>query len=402
MQKNQALYKRASSCMPWGTQTNAKRLQPGLADVMPAFIERAAGCRLWDVDGREFIDYRSALGPIILGYCHPQVDAAVREQMKKGVLFSMASPIELQAAEAIMENVPWLEQIRFMKTGADACTSCVRLARAYTGREDILTCGYHGYHDIFALNWPNPGVPNAIRETVHEVAFNDLEAVDRIFNDHGETLAAAIVVPDDWGVERGGAFLKRLRQHCDKAGTLLVFDEVLTGFRLGLAGAQEYYGVTPDLAAYAKAMANGYPVSAFAGKREFMSVLEETIITTTYAGETLSLAACCATMKIMREEGVQQHIFAMGRRLRDGFDEILRESGLPIQAAGTAPVPYLHFCSGDKQQDQILKDRLFSSLFERGVFPNDVWLINHAHQNADIDQTLDMFRKSVASLVLQR
>ncbi|MFQ5752537.1 MAG: aminotransferase class III-fold pyridoxal phosphate-dependent enzyme, partial [bacterium] len=153
--KNAKHYQKALRRIPWATQTNAKRWYPDEVKFMPPFIKRAKGCRLWDLDDREYIDYRCALGPIILGYGYPEVETAVREQMKSGVLFSMASPIELETAEAIIENVPWLEQIRFMKTGADACSSCVRLARAYTRRDHILTSGYHGYHDWFVLNWPN-------------------------------------------------------------------------------------------------------------------------------------------------------------------------------------------------------------------------------------------------------
>lgn len=390
-------FEQARQRIPWATQTNAKRLKPEWGDAMPPFIQRASGCRLWDLDGREFIDFRCALGPIILGYCYPAVDIAVQQQMRDGVLFSMASPIELQAAEAICANVPWLEQIRFMKTGADACSACVRLARAYTGRDHILTSGYHGYHDWFALNWPNPGVPDALRSFVHEISYNDIAAVDRVFEAHGDRLAAAIVEPYDWNEQVGDEFLRHLRQKCDATGTLLIFDEVLTGFRLARGGAQAYFGVTPDLAAFAKAMANGYPVSAFAGKAEFMRQLDHTIITTTYAGETLSLAASIATMQVMRDEPVHEHIFKLGERLRAGFAEIIRETGAPAHAGGLPPAPFIHF-DGESLAAQPHLNRLFAQLFARGIFPGERWFINYSHQPADIEQALEAVRAAMREL----
>ncbi len=392
-------FQQALAFMPWATQTNAKRWRPEWGEAMPPFIQRARGCRLWDLDGREYIDYRCALGPIILGYCHPVVDAEVRQQMQKGTLFSMASPIELETAQAILQNVPWIEQIRFMKTGADACASCVRLARSYTGRDHILTSGYHGYQDWFTANWPHSGVPVALRQFVHEIAYGDLDAVEQVFSQFGNHLAAAIVVPYEWNEDVRKDYLELLRQKCDEYGALLIFDEVLTGFRLARGGARDYFGVTPDLAAYAKAMANGYPVSAFAGKKPYMQMLEKTIITTTYAGETLSLAASKATMKVMQNEPVHEHIFAMGRRLQHGFAETIRETGAPAHAAGLPPAPFIQFDLGEDEENLSWQNQLFSRLFELGIFPNERWFINYAHRESDIDQTLEKLRIALKEML---
>ncbi len=397
--KNARHYKKAMGVIPWATQTNAKRLQFQWGESMPPFIKRAQGCRIWDLDDREYIDFRCALGPIILGYQHPSVDDAVRRQMTNGVLFSMASPIELEAAEAFVQNVPWVEQIRFMKTGADACTACTRLARAYTGREHILTSGYHGYHDCFALAWPNHGAPQALRDYVHEINYSDLEAVNSTFEKFGSQLAAAIVAPYEWNEDTGEEYLRLLRAKCDAYGVLLIFDEVLTGFRIARGGAQEYYGLTPDLAAFAKAMANGYPISAFAGKREFMQTLKKTIITTTYAGETLSLAASKATMEVMRTEPVHEHITKLGKRLRSGFSEIIRETGAPAFAAGLPPAPYIQFDLDDSKKNTAWQDSLFAELFAMGIFPSERWFINYSHKPEDIDQTLDAVRRAMLKLV---
>jgi len=391
--RTQKYHEAALHRIPWATQTNAKRLKPEWPD-MPPFIKHAKGCRIWDLDNREYIDYRCALGPIILGYQYKQVDDAVRAQMNKGVIFSMASPIELETADAVIKNVPWIEQIRFMKTGADACTACIRLARSYTGRDHILSSGYHGFHDWFAVNWSNAGVPAALKDYVHEVAYGDIAGVERIFAEHGNQLAAAIVEPYDWNEVVAMDYLRRLRELCDAHGTLLIFDEVLTGFRLARGGAQEYFGITPDLAAFAKAIANGYPLSAFAGKREYMQTLEKMIITLTHGGETLSLAACKATMEMMQNEPVHEHVFAMGKRLRDGFAEIIKETGIPAQASGVEPAPFIKFATGDEANDKKVKDRLFTRFFAKGIFANDRWFINYSHRESDIDETLDKIREA--------
>ncbi len=396
--KHEKHYQKAKELIPWGTQTHAKRLTEGCEETMPPFIQKAYGCHMWDLDGKEYIDFRCSLGPIILGYRYPKVDAAVRKQMENGSVFSMASPLEVEAAEAIMENLPWLEQIRFMKTGADACTCCTRLARTFTGRDHIFTTGYHGYHDVYALEWPNPGVPNCIRDTVHHGIYNDIENAEKLFHEYGDQMAAAIVVPFEWRKETCGDWLVRLRQLCDQYGALLIFDEVLTGFRLAHGGAREYYGVTPDLAAYAKAISNGYPVSAYAGKREYMQTLENTIITTTYAGETLSLAACIAVMDIMKNEPVNDHINAMGRKLRQGFDAIFSESDFPAETKGLDMAPFIEFKLSSDKENTEMRNKLFVRLYDRGVFANDSWFINYSHQSEDIEYTIDQMRQSVREL----
>ena len=388
--------------MPWGTQTNAKR--PGaFADVMPLYIERAEGCRMQDVDGRWWLDYRSALGPIVLGYRHPVVDDAVRAQMEKGVLFSMASPLELTVAEQMAALIPGLEQVRFMKTGNDANSACVRLARAYTGREHIATCGYHGYGDWFASgkgeapSW-NPregnGVPAALDDLVTRLPYGDLEAVERLFEEQGDRLAAVITVPYDWNEVVARDFIHLLRRRTEEHGAVLIFDQVLTGFRLALGGAQEYLEVIPDLSTYAKAMANGYPVAAFGGRREFMQALERVVITSTYAGETLSLAAASATLSIMEKEPVIEHIWAMGERLKRGFDAAAEELGLSARSFGLPPAVQFRF-SGEDEVDQRAGEVFFRELYLRGIFAARPFLMNYAHKEADVDETISAMAVSL-------
>ena len=395
--ENSKHLQRALRTIPWGTQTNAKRHERDGMEERPAFIKRAKGCRMWDLDGREFIDYRAALGPIILGYCHEPVDAAVRAQMELGTLFSMASPIEAEAAESILATIGWADQIRFMKTGADVCTCCLRLARSRTGRDHMMTIGYHGYHDWFAFDWPKPGVPESLRQYIHPVAYGDKEAASRVIAEHGSDMAAVVTIPMEWHMDPDPGFLQHLRQLCDASGAALIFDEVLTGFRLGKAGAVEAFGITPDMAGFAKGMANGYPLSAYAGKREWMETLNQTIITTTYAGETLSLAASMAVMDIFNREPVHEYIRTQGAQLRRGFEEIFQENGFPATTIGVDQGAVIDFSKAGKDAES-LNRRPFNKLYSKGIFANQQWFITYTHQPADIGQTLDAMRQSIKEI----
>ena len=395
--KNQAAFDRALQRIPWATQTNAKRHDSDGATRRPQFIERAKGCRMWDLDGKEYIDFRAALGPITLGYQHPEVDAAVRQQMERGTLFSMSSPLEYEAAESLLQTIGWADKIRFMKTGADVNACCLRLARSYTGRDHLLTSGYHGYQDWFTLGWGNPGIPESLNHYVHSIDYADVDAIDRVFDKHGHELAAVVVVPVEWWREPSQEYLQVLRAKCDEYGTLLIFDEVLTGFRIAKGGAEEYFGITPDLAGYAKGMANGYPLSAFAGKSEYMDTLDRTTITTTYAGETLSLAAGIKVMEILNREPVIEHLFTMGERLRAGFDTIFREADFPAETVGLAPAITIRF-EDEVDLHSPLRARLFDQLYDKGIFANKEWLISYAHQPSDIDETLEKMRESVKTV----
>ena len=399
-----SLFQRARDRMPWGTQTNAKR--PVEALGMPPFFDRAEGCRLRTPEGDWYIDYRSALGPILLGYKHPDVDAAVRAQMDRGVLFSMASPIELEVAERLVQAVPSLEQVRFMKTGNDANTCAVRLARAFTGRDHLVTCGYHGYGDWFAcgtgaaasvVTSEVTGVPKALDALVTRVAYGDVETLERVFAERGHEIAAFLTVPYDWGDTVATDFIQRARELTEHHGNLLVFDEVLTGFRLARGGAQEYFGVVPDLSTYAKALANGYPLSAYGGRRDVMETLYRVTLTTTTAGDTLSLAAAAATLDVIEREPVIEHIWAMGTRLRDGFGAAAHRHGLEAHSYGLPPAVQFRFSTDEalEAQAQAVFER---ALYQRGIFASHPFLLNYAHQEADIDETLVAMDAALAAV----
>lgn len=390
MRPSDKQYEEALKLIPWGTQTNAKRPYPAFEETMPKFIERGKGCRLWDMEGKEYIDFRLALGPVTLGYCYDEVDEAVRAQLAKGVLFSMASPIELECARLVHQMVPNAEMVRFMKTGEDANLSNIRIARAYTKRDIILMSGYHGYPDWFATeDSPNNGVPEFMKEYVKIIPWGNREEAERLINTYGERVACVIAIPYDFNEDTSGDYIRFLRAKTREFGILLVMDEVLTGFRLAKGGAQEYFGVEPDLASYAKAIANGFPLSTYVGKKEYMETLYRFKMTTTYAGEALSMAAAVATMKIMQREDVHGHIRAMGERLMAGFNRIAREVGVEGRAVGMPVAPFLKFISSDPTFHSRLEFLWHRELYREGIFINPRWFISYSHKAADIDEAVE-------------
>ncbi len=391
------LFERALDLIPSGSQTNAKRYDPSMGSALPHFIDRADGCRIYDVDGREYIDYRSALGPIILGYNHPAVQTAVMEQLQKGVLFSMSSPIELELAERLVALIPGLEQVRYLKSGNEVNHVAIRLARAYTGRDTIVTCGYHGHGDWFSCgegksmpwSWPREGngVPEALDRYVFRVPYGDIDALETVFSERGHEIAGMMTVAYDWNENVAHDFVKRARELTSQHGAALIFDQILTGFRLGLAGAQEYFGVIPDLTTYGKAIANGFPLAVVGGKREFMKMFEKCMITTTHAGETLSIAAGLATLKVLEEEPVLEHITAVGTRLQEGFDFLAAAAGLDARSYGLPMAVQFRFAD-NPDTDGVARQNFFKALLSEGIFPSSPFLMNYAHSDADVAATL--------------
>ncbi|MEX1139540.1 MAG: aminotransferase class III-fold pyridoxal phosphate-dependent enzyme [Bacteroidota bacterium] len=389
-------FQEALKLIPWGTQTNAKRPYPAFDETMPKYIVRGKGCRVWDMEGKEYIDYRLALGPVTLGYCYDEVDDAVRRQMQNGVLFSMASPLELDLARLVHEVIPNAEMVRFMKTGEDANLSNIRIARAHTKRDMILTSGYHGYPDWFAVEEsPTNGVPKMLQDYVKVIPWGNLEEAERLIRTYNERIACVISIPYDMNEDTSGSYIKHLRKLTKEYGILLVIDEVWTGFRLALGGAQEFFGVDADLASYAKAMANGYPISTYVGKSKYLSELNHFKMTTTYAGETLSTAAAIATISIMKREPVHKHLYSMGKRLMDGFNAIAKELGVEGYAAGLPVSSYLKFNTSDPLYNSRLEYLWFRELFREGIFVILRWFICYSHQEADIDLTIERARKAL-------
>ncbi|MEO7767188.1 MAG: aminotransferase class III-fold pyridoxal phosphate-dependent enzyme, partial [Ferruginibacter sp.] len=296
------LYERALPIMNPVTQTLAKGPGQYINGIAPKYLKKGKGARVWDVDGNEYLDYNMAIGPVSLGYCYPKVDEAIVAQLKDGITFSMMHELEVVFAELIHIIIPNAESIRISKTGTDVTSAAVRVARAFTGRKKVLCCGYHGWHDWYiAVTSRSSGIPEEIKELSATFDYNDIESVKLALD---EDTACVILEPFVFEAPKND-FLHQLKAVCEANGTLLIFDEMWTGFRIALGGAQEFFDVLPDLACYSKAFANGMPISFLTGRSDVMSLFnEEVFFFTTFGGETLSLAAAIATIHEMIDKDV--------------------------------------------------------------------------------------------------
>jgi glutamate-1-semialdehyde 2,1-aminomutase len=390
--------RRAKATMPSASQTYSKSYRYYCEGAAPAFIERGEGCRLWDVDGNSYIDYLLALGPITLGYADPAVDEAIKRQLRKGIVFSQPSPLEVELAEVIVDIVPSAELVRFVKNGSDATSAAVRLARAYTGRDVVLSCGYHGMQDWYiGSSENNLGVPQAVQDLIETFPFNDIAALEAALDRHDGAVAAVIMEPLRTEEPLPG-YLAKVRELTTKRGVVLIFDEVVTGFRVALGGAQSRYGVTPDLTALGKGMANGMPLSAVVGRAEIMQLADQgAFISLTFGGETLSLAAALATIEELKRRDVFRHTWALGERLQRGMqDAVERTSAGDIaKVAGTQIMPALFFkACGNATANDVLS--LFQQeLAARGVLFLGVNYLCASHTEDDIDYTIGVFTEAL-------
>jgi glutamate-1-semialdehyde aminotransferase len=394
--ESDALYARALGLIPAVTQTLAKGPGQWVRGVAPKYLARGKGSRVFDVDGNEYIDYQMAVGPLSLGYAYPRVDEAIRAQLEDGITFSLMHPLEVEVAELVHELVPCAESVRFSKTGCDVTTAAVRLARAFTGRDKVLCCGYHGWHDWYiGVTDRAAGIPEATKELTFTFPYNDLAALEAALDDD---TACVILEPTTFEAPKAG-FLEGLKDACRRSGALLVFDEMWTGFRMALGGAQEYFGVTPDLACFSKAVANGMPLSILAGRRDVMSLLEQDVFFfTTFGGEALSLAAAKATILEMRERGVPARLAALGERLRTGVTGILSglgETRVRLQGYDCRTLVGFAPEAGNPLE---LRSFLQQELVRRGILWNGFHTMSFSHSEADIDHTLDAYREALPLL----
>jgi len=397
--KSEEMYERACRIIPGGSQTLSKRPDPGLRGIHPIFFERGRGSHVWDVDGNEFIDYVLALGPMTLGYCYPRVQQAVKKQLDKGTIFSGPHPLEVEVAEKMIEMIPCAEMVRFGKNGVDATAALVRIARTYTGRDLIVHHGYHGWHNWYMAERKEPGIPVAYQSLIYRFEYGDLASLEKIMDQHGENVAIVLMEPCH-GEDPPPGFLESCREIAHKHGAVFAFDEVVTGFRLANGGAQERYGVTPDLAAFGKALANGHPISAFLGKKEIMQAGTPMTCSMTFGGECSSLAAASATISVYRDEPVVEHIFAMGERLKEGVKRAFERSGIAGETKGLGPMSQINLLEPDDKLRREMLRFLMQETAKRGVYtrPTYAKLISYSHSEEDIDHTIAVFEESLTLL----
>jgi glutamate-1-semialdehyde aminotransferase len=398
--RSNQLFERSIGLIPAGTQTLAKGPGQWIRGVAPKYLARGKGSHVWDVDGNEFIDLNMGIGPISLGYAYPVVDDAIRAQLADGITFSLTHPLEVEVAELVREVVPGAESVRYSKTGCDVTTAAVRLARAFTGRSKVLSCGYHGWHDWYiAVTDRNAGIPAAVRDLSYTIQYNDLTSVEEALD---EDVACVILEPTVFEAPKPG-FLQGLADLCKKNGSLLVFDEMWTGFRIAVGGAQGFFGVRADLACFSKAIANGMPLSVLTGRRDVMRLLDKDVFFfTTFGGEALSLAAARATIAEMRDKRVPEHLARQGKKLKDGYNALARELGI---AAATSCVGYEYrslvtfTAPADAGTNPLeMKSLVQQEMLARGVLWGGFHTMCFSHSDADMEHILAAYRDVLPTL----
>lgn len=396
-EKSEALLAREVKVSPLAAQTFSKSYRYFCRGIAPSYMDHGEGCYIYDVDGNKFIDFMCALGPITIGYNDPDVNAAVINQVNKFASGSLQSELEVELAEKLCEIIPCAEMVRFVKNGGDATTAAIRLARAFTGREVVLMSGYHGMHDwSIGASSNNKGVPKAVCELTKNFIYNDLADLEKKLQEN--EVAAVILEPIQSNGPHEG-YLEGVKELTHKYGAILVFDEVVSGFHYALGGAQEVFGVSPDLVAFGKGMGNGYPISAVAGRKELLEQIEQGVfISTTFGGDSIAMAASLATLKKLEQPGFYDHILKIGTMLRNGIQEridkydlndILSVSGMPAHCGvafeGHGALSYLDIQSVYSQ-----------TMIQNGILVFAIYFLNAHHTETEAQAYLDATDKAFA------
>ncbi len=428
--KQIAAWRRAAEVTPMGVHSNFRYW----GDDSTPVIQRGKGSHIWDVDGNEYIDYRAGFGPIIIGHgCEPICDA-VADAMRDGTVFAFSTPWETRAAERMVRMCPSVDMVRFCNSGTEATMHAVRLARGYTGREKIIKFEghYHGVHDylLWSTAGANPsalgyrydpipfqmssGIPHAVRDLVITLPFNDDEILQEAIDRQGHNVAAIIVEPvmgNAASIEARAEWLTLVRRLCDENGIVLILDEVKTGFRIAPGGAQEYYGIDPDLSTYAKALGNGFPVAAFGGKREIMEAIGPGRIVHggTYCGNVVAMAAADKTLELLEDGTILKRIGEQGTKLKQGISEILTRFDVPHQLSGPPQMWGLLLSDRPIQEfrdyfytHRMLYARIVLELMSHGVLPEpdarEPWFMMDSHSDEDIAYTLQVFEETMKNI----
>jgi len=380
------LYERSKGLIPAFTQTLAKGPAQYVNGIAPKYLKRGKNAHVWDVDGNEYIDLNMAIGPLSLGYAIPEVDQAIKDQLEDGITFSLMHPLEVEVAELLREVVPNAESVRYSKTGADVVSAAVRLARAFTKKNKILCCGYHGWHDWYiSVTDRNAGIPKVIEDMSFTINYNDIQSViDSIDED-----VACIILEPFVFQEPKNDFLQELRRICDEKGILLVFDEMWTGFRIALGGAQEYFGVRADLALFSKAVANGMPIGILTGRKDIMALLDKDVFFfTTFGGEALSLAATKATIEFMKKNSVQAVIAEKGRKLKDGYNRIASELGMEYTSCSGFDCRTIMTFDASAGNPLEMKSLVQQEMIKRGVLWGGFHNVSFSLTDEDIEHVI--------------
>lgn len=391
IEKSDEYYNKALELIPAVTQTLAKGPGQNIKGVAPKYLQKGKGAHVRDVDGNEYLDYLMAIGPLSLGYAYEKVDDAIKKQLEDGITFSLMHPLEVEVAELINEIVPNAESIRYSKTGADVTSAAVRVARAFTGRNKVLCCGYHGWHDWYiGVTDRNKGIPQAVQDLTFTFNYNDIQSVkDSIDSD-----TAAVILEPFVFEEPKNNFLQELREVCTANGTILIFDEMWTGFRIAVGGAQEYFGIKADLACFSKAVANGMPLAILTGRKDVMSLLEKDVFFfTTFGGEALSLAAAKATISELKEKNIPAQLAKQGKILKDGYNQIANELGMSYTKCSGFDCRTIMTFDASVGNPLEMKSLVQQEMIKRGILWGGFHNMSFSHTDEDVEYTLKVYRE---------
>jgi glutamate-1-semialdehyde 2,1-aminomutase len=393
---------RAEKTIPVGSQTFSKSKIQYPFGISPLYADRAKGAEIWDLDGNRYIDLVSALASVTLGYGDKGLEKAVKKQLTRGVSMSLPGILEAEVAELIVEIVPSAEMVRFGKNGTDATSAAIRLARAYTGRDHIVVCGYHGWQDWFiGSTTRNKGVPDSVSALTHKFEYNRIASLKEVLNEFKGKIAAVIMEPMNVIYPEPG-FLESVQQEASAAGALLIFDETITGFRFAKGGAQELFGVTPDLATFGKGMANGFPLSAVVGRREIMMEMEQIFFSGTFGGELLSLASAKYVLSSLIKKDFTEELSGNGEHISLGIQDRIQQYSLSdtISLSGHPSWKFINWKSPERYPADALKTYFKQLMFNNGILLLNTHNVSLAHTlriQKRILETYDFVLADIAS-----
>jgi glutamate-1-semialdehyde 2,1-aminomutase len=396
--RSNEIYELAKKIIPAGTQTYSKGVTQFVEGFSPKYLDHGKGAYVWDVDGNKYLDYIMGCHPLVLGYSDPDVNAAVVKQLEKGSTFSLMNELEVSVSELLIDIIPCAEMVRFGKNGADATTAGVRVARAITGRDHIAYCGYHGWHDWYIANTDlNSGIPDFNKKLAHSFSYNNLDSLEKVFKEYPDQVAIVIMEPLTV-LKPKNNFLHEVQKMAKHYGAILMFDEIITGFRFSLGGAQDLLGVTPDLSSFGKGISNGIPLSALVGKKEYMEALDKTFFSFTYGGDCIGLSAAEACIPKLQRENVPDHLWKVGKVLKDGFNQLAATHNLEefMQCIGYPCRSIISFNGRGKYNELELKSILQQELVRRGILWTGYHALSWTHTSKEINLTLNAYDESMS------
>lgn len=385
--------------IPLGSQTFSKSKLFLPYKKAPLFLEKGSGCFVYDIDGNKYIDLISGLLSVSLGYNIKEINRKIQRQLNKGITFSLPSLLENDLAKKIINEIPSAEMVRFAKNGSDVTSAAIRLSRMITGRKLILTCGYHGWHEWYiGITTMNAGIPQEMFMNTKTFKFNDISSFKKVFLKNKSKVAAVILEPMniEWPNIK---FLKKIREMCSENNSILIFDEICTGFRFSMGGAQKLFGVTPDLTTLGKGMGNGFPISALAGKRKIMKNCSKIFFSSTFGGETLSLVAAISVIDYMKKNNVLKKINNLGDKIINEINDHLNKEKIDyIEIKGHPSWSFFIFKNYKKYSKETLKTFFLEKSIENGLLTFGTNNLNYSHKIKDINKIINIYKTILSDI----